>query len=356
MKRIVVAMSGGVDSSVAAALLAADPSRGEVLGVTLQLMPRLESKFGCCGSPKEIDDARRVCETIGIPHYVVNLSELFEKRVIAPFVRDYLEARTPNPCVECNRYVKFDQLARLAEAWDADKVATGHYAKLSESEGVARLYRAADRAKDQTYFLHPLTQPQLKRSLFPLGSLTKPEVRAIARKLGLATADKPESQEICFVGGGDYRRVLESRAEGAPTLKAGPVVDTAGRLLGEHRGVARYTPGQREGLPAVGRRLYVKAADPETNTLVVGTDEEVRVPDCRVVRCTWTVEPPQGPACVLVQLRHRHLPVPAWLLPIADDGGSMTVRFKEPQRGVAPGQSAVFYRGDELLGGGIISR
>jgi tRNA-specific 2-thiouridylase len=349
--RTVVAMSGGVDSSVAAALLANDASAGEVLGVTLQLMPRLDSNFGCCGSPREIDDARRVCEAIGIPHYVVNLSELFEKTVIAPFVKEYLEARTPNPCVECNRHVKFDQLMRLAEAWGADKVATGHYARLEEADGVVRMFRAADRAKDQTYFLHPLTQPQLQKTLFPLGGMTKPQVREAARRLGLATAEKPESQEICFVGGGDYRRLLEGRSDEAPTLRPGPVVDVDGRLLGSHKGVARYTVGQREGLPAVGKRMYVREAIPETNTLVVGSDEEAKLDGCSVERCTWTVRAPSGSFRALVQLRHRHTPVPAVL---EADGSVVSVRFDAPQRGVAPGQSAVFYLEDEVLGGGII--
>jgi tRNA-specific 2-thiouridylase len=350
--KVVVAMSGGVDSSLAAALCA---ERGlSAVGVTLKLLARQDTGFGCCGSPADVDDARRVCETLGIPHYVLNLSELFEDKVIRPFIDSYLDARTPNPCVECNRSLKFGYLLGLAEAWGARAVATGHYARAS----AGRLYRARDSAKDQTYFLYSLTRRELGKVMFPVGELTKAEVRAKARALGLKTADKPESQEICFVPRKDYRGFIESRPEadqGREALQSGPIKDLAGREVGRHAGIAGYTVGQRKGLGfGAGQARFVVRLEPEANTVVVGGNEDVF---CRVFTAesvTWTSSPPQEILRATVRIRHRHEPAPATLS--ARPGGRVEVVFDEPQRAVTPGQAAVFYGGEEVLGGGSIAR
>jgi len=346
MSRVVVAMSGGVDSSVAAALVR--EAGHEAVGVTLKLLPRLDTGFGCCGSPRDVADAAAVCGRLGIPHYVVDLNETFEKRVVAPFVEGYRNARTPNPCVECNRHLKFHTLADLAGAWGASAVATGHYARVEAAGGEFRLLKAADGAKDQTYFLYMLGQPELSRALFPLGGLTKPEVRRRARALGLDTAEKPESFEVCFVRG-DYRDFLAGRGvKGAP----GDIRDTSGALVGRHQGLERYTPGQRGGLGvALGRPVYVAAIEPESNTLVVGSREEAQASEVRVAGVCWTRQPAFGRP-VEVKVRHRSRPAAAVLEP---EGEAVRVRFTEPQFAPAPGQSAVFYEGDEVLGGGILA-
>lgn len=351
--RVVVAMSGGVDSSLAAALVA--EAGHEAIGVTLRLMPKLDTGFGCCGSPRDIDDAKAVCERLGIPHYTLDLAQLFERTVISNFVSEVAASRTPNPCVECNRSVKFGYLSALAQAWDADAVATGHYARVEHG----RLYQAVDRSKDQTYFLYSLAARELGRVLFPVGALTKSEVRRRAKGLGLATAEKPESQEICFVPGRDYRAFVEARAGSDAVGRPGDVRDAAGRALGRHDGLGRYTIGQRRGLP-VGRRpggpeaepLYVIGLEPATNTLVVGPDRETYRPGLVVGRVSWTGPAPAGELDASVRIRHRHEPAPARLAVLED--GRVRVEFHAPQRAVAPGQAAVFYRGDVVLGGGTI--
>lgn len=350
MKRIVVAMSGGVDSSVAAALLVEQGS--DAVGVTLKLLPREETGFGCCGSPSDADDAKRVCEKIGIAHYTIDMAELFERKVIKPFVDAYLSARTPNPCVECNRSLKFGQLLALAEAWNCDAVATGHYARIEDG----RLLKAADAAKDQTYFLYSLTPRELGRARFPIGALAKSEVRAKARALGLRTADKPESQEICFVPRRDYRAFLESQAAAAqaPTLRPGPICDTSGGEAGRHAGVAAYTVGQRKGLGAQGAARYVVALEPESNTVVVGDSAEVCSASFIAESVSWTAGKPPRAGGVAVRIRHRHAPAAAALRLLGP--GRVRVDFQAPQRAVTPGQAAVFYRGDEVLGGGVIAR
>ncbi|MBI4425073.1 MAG: tRNA 2-thiouridine(34) synthase MnmA [Elusimicrobia bacterium] len=344
-------MSGGVDSSVAAALLVEQGC--DAIGVTLRLLPKLDSSFGCCGSPRDIDDAKRVCERLGIPHYVLDLAKRFDRDVVTPFVDRYRDGLTPNPCVECNRSLKFGYLLDLAGAWGAEAVATGHYARAEEG----RLYRAVDAEKDQTYFLHGLTRRQLGRVRFPLGRLRKPQVRARARALGLATAEKPESQEICFVGGRDYRGFVASRAGSPP--EAGDVADASGRVLGRHAGLTGYTVGQRRGLGELERPggserepLYVVGLVPATNTVVVGPRTEVFRSGLLAGAVTWTRDAPGGPFEAEVRIRHRHPPAPALVSPL--EGGRVRVEFREPQRAVAPGQSAVFYRGDEVLGGGAI--
>lgn len=283
-------MSGGVDSSVAAALL--KEGGAEVVGVTMKLLPRAATGFGCCGSPADVDDAKRVCEAIGIPHYVADMAELFESKVIKPYVEAYLGGTTPNPCVECNRSVKFGHLLALAEAWGCAKVATGHYARVDGG----RLLKARDAAKDQTYFLYSLGARELSKALFPVGDLSKDQVRARARALGLRTADKPESMETCFVPGRDVRGFVASRPEaaGSAGLSRGPIKRADGRELGVHAGLASYTVGQRKGLGVTSPEpLYVVGLEPETNTLVVGSDAETRCGALVVGGATWTGAAPE---------------------------------------------------------------
>lgn len=351
MTRVLAAMSGGVDSSVAAALLA--ESGAEVVGVTMKLLPRAETGFGCCGSPSDVEDAKRVCETIGIPHYTADMAELFESKVIAPYVASYLGGETPNPCVECNRSVKFGHLMALAEAWGCSTVATGHYARVKDG----RLLKARDERKDQTYFLYSLTQKELAKAAFPVGELTKEEVRAKARALNLRTADKPESMETCFVPARDVRGFVAARPEsaGAAALTRGPIRGTDGRVLGEHAGLASYTVGQRKGLGLTSLEpLYVVRLEPDTNTVVVGAEGETLSPSVVASGVTWTRGAPSGPRRAQVRVRHRHPPAPATLTPRAD--GTVGALFDAPQRSPAPGQAAVFYDGDEVLGGGTIIR
>ncbi|OGS40250.1 MAG: tRNA 2-thiouridine(34) synthase MnmA [Elusimicrobia bacterium RIFOXYD12_FULL_66_9] len=347
--RVLAAMSGGVDSSVAAALLV---ERGfEVVGVTMKLLPRAETGFGCCGSPSDVEDAKRVCDGLGISHYTADMSELFESKVIRPYVEAWLSARTPNPCVECNRSVKFGHLLGLAEAWGCAKVATGHYARLEDG----RLLKASDLDKDQTYFLYSLTARELARVDFPVGGLSKTEVREKARALGLRVADKAESMETCFVPGRDVRGFVESRAEsvGSSALSTGEIRDTSGRVRGTHSGLASYTIGQRKGLGVSSPDpLYVVRLEPERNELVVGGGDEVFVHSIVVGALSWTQAAPCGARRAEVRVRHRHPPASAELAPRAD--GSFSVCFDSPQRAPAPGQAAVFYEGDEVLGGGTI--
>lgn len=349
-KRVLVAMSGGVDSSVAAAIVS---RRGdEAVGVTMKLLARAETGFGCCGSPADVDDAKRVCEQLKISHYTVDLAESFEDKVIRPFVADYLSGRTPNPCVECNRSLKFGKLLRIAQAWGCESVATGHYARARDG----RLYKSHDANKDQTYFLYSLMQNELAHVEFPIGDLRKDEVRKIARELNLKTADKPESMETCFVPARDVRGFVASRPESADaaTLKPGTVRTTDGRTLGEHSGVAGFTIGQRKGLNlSAGEPLYVVSMDAETNTVVVGKDEDARSGKISVAAVTWTRIPSEIEIRAEVRIRHRHTPAPATLTLKRD--AIVDVVFDEPQRAAAPGQAAVFYSGDEVLGGGTIA-
>ncbi len=351
MKRVVAAMSGGVDSSVAAALCA--EAGYETIGVTLKLMPGGATGFGCCGAPEDVEDAKRVCETIGIRHYVLNVDEIFERTVIDRFVADYLSGRTPNPCVECNRSVKFGALLRIAGAWDADYVATGHYARIERSPDEARLRRAVDEDKDQTYFLYSLSQAELTKILFPIGKLRKPEVRERARALGLRTADKKESQEICFVPNRDYRGYLRGRTGGARALAPGVIRDTTGRERGRHKGLADFTIGQRRGLRiSSSKPLYVTGMDAESNTLTVGEASETLRRGFRVEEVTWTGEDSAVGRPVGVRIRHRASIVPAEC--VEGPGGVVDVRLASSQRAITPGQAAVFYEGDRVLGGGTI--
>ena len=349
--RIVVGMSGGVDSSVAAALLA--ESGHEVIGVTMHLAG---SSSRCC-SLEDADDARRVAARLGIRFYVANYKERFREEVMLPFADAYLAGQTPIPCIACNKRFKFDLLLARARALGADAVATGHYARIATGPGGApHLLRGVDPGKDQSYFLYNLSAEQLRRIRFPIGALCKSEVRQRARALGLATAEKPESQEICFVPQGDYAGVVEALRPEAQH-GAGDIVDRAGRRLGRHRGVHRYTVGQRRGLGLQGLPggpRYVVALDAARRRVVVGGGEDLLVSGAQIGGVSWTFEPPAGaPLRARVQIRHRHEAVAARIEP--GPGGTAKVHFAEPVRALSPGPAAVFYAGERLLGGGIIA-
>ena len=371
---IAVAMSGGVDSSTAAAILAREgdvsgASRNTVVGLTLQLwdQTRLAGKHGIPDAPKagrccsidDVYDARRVAEHLEIPYYVVNQEERFERDVVRPFVDEYLAGRTPIPCSLCNNHIKFDQLLKTAQSIGAERIATGHYAvnEFDEKRGRWILKRPADRAKDQTYFLFGLTQEQLARTVFPLGHMTKPEVREVARKHGLALAEKPDSQEICFVPGGDYKQFitayLEEQGEATPEM-AGELVAASGEVIGQHTGIHNFTVGQRKGLGvASASPLYVINIDPASHRVTVGADAELATRTLRARQLNWiSIAELTGPMRVKVKIRHRHEPAWATLEPGEADEAIAT--FDEPQRAVTPGQAAVFYDGDEVVGGGWI--
>jgi tRNA-specific 2-thiouridylase len=341
-------MSGGVDSSVAAALL--KDAGHDVIGMTMHLAG---SDSRCC-SLDDADDARRVADKLGIRFYVGNYKDQFREEVTLPFADAYLAGRTPIPCVTCNKRFKFDHLLERARALGADAVATGHYARLVRSDVGPTLHRGRDRSKDQSYFLFNLSSEQLRHIQFPLGELTKEEVRDVARGLGLATAEKPESQEICFVPDGDYARVVEQlRPEALPGQ--GEVVDEAGQVLGRHEGIHRFTVGQRKGLAlSGGQKRYVVAIDAEQNRVVVGDEAALGSTETRVEAVSWTFDPaPSAPLRGSVQIRHQHGGASATIAP--DGARSAVVRFDEPVRAVAPGQAAVFFDGDRVLGGGWIA-
>jgi tRNA-specific 2-thiouridylase len=364
---IAVAMSGGVDSSTVAAMLAHGGT--PVVGLTLQLwdQTRLAGRHGIPDAPKagrccsldDVYDARRVAEHLGIPYYVVNQQARFEADVVKPFVREYLAGRTPIPCSLCNNHLKFDQLLQTARSIGAERIATGHYAVIDFDPGRERwiLKRPADKAKDQTYFLFGLTQQQLSRTLFPLGHMTKPEVREVARQHGLALAEKPDSQEICFIPGGDYKQFLtaylEEQGEKMPDT-SGELVTPAGEVLGRHDGISNFTVGQRKGLGVSSPDpLYVLQIDPSSHRVTVGPDGESATRTLRAGGLNWIAIPSlTGPMRVRAKIRHRHEPAWATLEPAGTD--EVTATFDEPQRAVTPGQSAVFYDGDEVVGGGWI--
>ncbi len=353
-KRIVVAMSGGVDSSTAAALL--KQQGHEVIGIGLTLSEsqvRGESPPSCCGIAG-MDDARRVASRTGIPFYVLNYRDIFEKAVIDYFCLSYLNGRTPNPCVECNRVVKFGPLLKLADSLGADHVATGHYARVRQDHLTGRyvLEKGLDADKDQSYFLYPLSQEQLSRALFPLGEMTKGQTRELARSFGLDVCDKPASQDICFLENGDYRRFLAERHP--ESLRPGPIVDTRGQTLGQHRGIAFYTVGQRKGLGiAAGEPLYVLAVDKATGTVVVGSREELIKSRISVKDVNWIAfEEPPDRLELSVKIRYRQQEFRATVS--REDDSRVVVSFATPHAAAAPGQSAVFYDGDVVVGGGII--
>jgi tRNA-specific 2-thiouridylase len=355
----VVAMSGGVDSSVAAALTAEQRGAARTLGIALRLyslpdsLPEAEPArpTKTCCAPDDLYDARRAAAALGIRFYVYDAQERFQRTVIDDFIESYAAGRTPNPCVRCNDEVKFDWLLDRAGQLGADTLVTGHYARIGRGDdGRLQLLRARDAGKDQSYFLHGLTQVELARVQFPLGDLTKPEVRRLARERGLPNADKPESMEVCFVGDAPLGSFLE--AHGIAPAR-GEIVDVSGRVLGEHEGVHRFTVGQRRGL-GVARPLplYVAALDAERQRVVVGTRDEVSRARFAATQASWTAEPPAPGTRCEVQIRHRGRPLPALIEPSAD--GNVAISLDEPAVGVAPGQSAVFYQGDAVLGGARI--
>ncbi len=349
-RRVLVAMSGGVDSSVAAAFVR---ERGdEAVGVTMKILARTETGFGCCGSPADIDDAKRVAERLGIVHYVSDMAEIFASKVIRPYLDAYLGGTTPNPCVECNRSLKFGHLLALSEAWGCDAVATGHYARVENG----RLMKALDPAKDQSYFLYSLDAKALSRAEFPVGGMSKDAVRAKARELGLKTADKAESMETCFVPNRDVRGFVAAHAEATdPGIAAGPIRDRSGREVGRHTGLASYTVGQRSGLGLNGPEpRYVLRIDAASNAVIVGGVDELQMKTITVGALTFNGERNGGTFRGEVRIRHRHTPAAA-SIELKNDG-TATMIFDVPQRAPAPGQSAVIYSGDMVVGGGTILR
>jgi tRNA-specific 2-thiouridylase len=359
-------MSGGVDSSVVAGLLHRDGV--PVVGLTMQLwnqrrLPELVPEGGptgrCC-SLDDVYDARYVAQHLGIPYYVVNFEDRFEEQVVKPFVEEYLAGRTPIPCTLCNNFIKFDRFLELAEGVGADRVATGHYARIGyhDASGRYQMRRSRDTAKDQTYFLFGLKQEQLARTLFPLGNYVKGEVRELARELGLPVAEKPDSQEICFVPNGDYAAFIDSyfREQGIERERThGEIVTTEGRVLGEHEGVHHFTVGQRRGLRvAAAEPLYVIATEPASQRVIVGGTRDLLRGRLTTKDVNWiSIAPIDRPTRAEVKIRNKHAAAAATLFPGADRA-RVEIRFDEPQRAVTPGQGAVFYDGDLVLGGGWI--
>ncbi|HVO56751.1 MAG TPA: tRNA 2-thiouridine(34) synthase MnmA [Dongiaceae bacterium] len=362
---VAVAMSGGVDSSTVAAVL--QEQRRPIVGLTMQLwnqrrLPELQgdgpAQHRCC-SLDDVYDARRVAQHLNFPHYVVNFEEQFEQRVVRPFVDDYLRGRTPIACTNCNSEVKFEPLLRMARQIGAERLATGHYARIRHDAASDRfqLLRALDPAKDQSYFLWVLSQEQLSRSEFPLGELCKDEVRDIARRSALPVAEKPESMELCFVPNGNYVQFIHAYAsdQKIPLSSGdGEIVSESGEVLGRHSGIQNFTIGQRKGLGfAAGKPLYVLAIEPESNRVVVGDDEALRTTVFEVEGVNWvSIAQPAQPVHAKVKIRHKHEPAPALVEALPD--GRARIAFAAPQRAVTPGQAAVFYDADVVLGGGWI--
>ncbi|MBV9577617.1 MAG: tRNA 2-thiouridine(34) synthase MnmA [Chloroflexi bacterium] len=361
MARVIVGMSGGVDSSVTAALL--KRAGHDVTGVTLNVwpelpnMPDIQREDACCALGA-VEDARRVADALDIPYYVLNFREVFEDRVIRDFVNTYASGRTPNPCIRCNQFIKFDALLVKARQLGAEYVATGHYARI-EHGAPHRLRKAADPAKDQSYVLYVMSQARLGAAMMPLGEFHKSETRRMAADLGLSVADKPESQDICFVPFKRYTEFIELYAP--EVLQPGPIVDRDGTLLGEHKGIALHTIGQRRGLGvATGQPLFVTGLEPATNTVVVGGPADLLRSSCVLEEVNWIAgEPPTAPLRAMGKARYRAQEVACTVQRAPDAGagaGELEVHFDEPQRALTPGQALVLYDGEYVLGGGTIGR
>ncbi|MFN8633397.1 MAG: tRNA 2-thiouridine(34) synthase MnmA [Chloroflexota bacterium] len=358
-KRVIVGMSGGVDSSVTAGLLVEQGY--DVVGITLNLWPELEgapedAREDACCALGAVEDARRVADRLGIKYYVMNFRETFEEKVIKDFVGEYARGRTPNPCVRCNQFIKFDALLARAAQFGADYVATGHYARVEQDPETRRwlLRKAADPSKDQSYVLYVMTQDRLERALFPLGQLSKSETRKLAEEWRLPVAKKPESQDICFV---PYKRYTEFLERHAPeSLQEGPILDQAGTRVGTHQGIALHTIGQRRGLGLTTREpRYVTSLDAGTNTVTIGTLDDLARAECTLEDVNWVkLAEPTAPVRTLARIRYRAELVPATVT--AEPGARARVVFDEPQRAVTPGQAVVFYDGEYVVGGGTIDR
>lgn len=352
-QRVVVAMSGGVDSAVAAGLLARDGY--DVIGITMRLWtledPNAPVGNKRCCSVSDTDDARAAADVLGIPHYVLNMEREFQDRVIDYFVAEYGRGRTPNPCLACNEHVKFRALLDRAVALDADFLATGHYARIEPRDGAFRLRRAVDETKDQSYVLYTLGQAELAKTLFPVGAYGKPQIRELAREMRLPLSEKPDSVDICFVPDGDYKSFVANRL----AQTHGEIRDTTGATVGEHAGIGGFTVGQRKGLGvALGEKRFVTGIDPDLQIITIGAEEDLYASSFVAERVNWVGERPAHAIRADVKIRYRTPAAPATVTP--DDSGRATVTFDEPQRAITPGQAAVFYHGDEVLGGGAILR
>lgn len=346
--KVAVALSGGVDSSVAAALLKEEGY--QVIGVTMQIWPSGEL------GKEVVSDAKRVADRLDIPHYVVDCRDIFTQKVIAHFCHEYSLGRTPNPCIRCNQFIKFGALLKRARELEADFIATGHYARIEKDAANGRyiIEKGSDHSKDQSYFLYAITQEQLGHSLFPLGELDKERVRRIAEELGLPVANRPESRDICFIPDSDYPKFLGEYAGGA--ARPGPILDRQGTILGEHKGLIFYTIGQRKGLGISAREpLYVVAINRERNAVIVGSKKETYGSELIASELNWlAIEEPKQPIRVKARIRYRHQEAGATVIPAGED--RVQVTFEEPQMAVTPGQAVVFYDEDTVIGGGSIEQ